>query len=300
MEMQQVRYFVVLAQTLNFTRAAEECNVSQPALTRAIQQLEHELGGPLIRREGRHSHLTELGQRMLPLLRQCYDSAVSAKSLATAIRKGDVSCLSIGVARTLDLALLIDQLSEMQRTFPGMQVKIRRAGAAEIAALLKEGEIELAIGGAGGDQWDRADVYPMFTEAFDLIVAPDHELAMRNDADLDLGALQQERFLLHQGADASEEDHARFAAAGIDVHLAHEVDCDRDLETLVIGRFGIGIAPSSALRSPTLRHVRTNALDLKRKISVFSVAGRPRSREASALLNLLRSADWSAIEGEAA
>ena len=42
MEMQQVRYFVALAETLNFTRAAEKCNVSQPALTRAIQQLEHE------------------------------------------------------------------------------------------------------------------------------------------------------------------------------------------------------------------------------------------------------------------
>ena len=45
MEMQHVRYFVALARALNFTRAAEQCNVSQPALTRAIQQLEHELGG---------------------------------------------------------------------------------------------------------------------------------------------------------------------------------------------------------------------------------------------------------------
>ena len=51
MEMQQVRYFLALARTLNFTRAAEQSNVSQPALTRAIQQLEHELGGPLFHRE---------------------------------------------------------------------------------------------------------------------------------------------------------------------------------------------------------------------------------------------------------
>lgn len=76
MEMQQVRYFVALAETLNFTRAAERCNVSQPALTRAIQQLEYELGGPLVRREGRNSHLTGLGERMLPLLRQCLDSQI--------------------------------------------------------------------------------------------------------------------------------------------------------------------------------------------------------------------------------
>ena len=49
MEMQQIKYYLALAQTLNFTRAAEECNVSQPALTRAIQALEGELGGELIR-----------------------------------------------------------------------------------------------------------------------------------------------------------------------------------------------------------------------------------------------------------
>ena len=64
MEIQQIRYFLTLARTLNFTRAAEECNVSQSALTRAIQALEAELGGELMRREHSKSHLTELGKRI--------------------------------------------------------------------------------------------------------------------------------------------------------------------------------------------------------------------------------------------
>ena len=51
MEMHQVRYFLAVARTLNCTRAAEECNVAQPSLTRAIRQLEGELGGDLFRRE---------------------------------------------------------------------------------------------------------------------------------------------------------------------------------------------------------------------------------------------------------
>ena len=68
MEMHQIRYFLAVARELNFTRAAEHCNVSQPALTRAIQQLEDEFGGQLLRREGRLSHLTDLGERMLPLM----------------------------------------------------------------------------------------------------------------------------------------------------------------------------------------------------------------------------------------
>ena len=79
MEMQHVRYFVALAGTLNFTRAAEQCNVSQPALTRAIQQLEHELGGPLFHRERGNTHLSELGRMMLPYLQTVEESCRAAR-----------------------------------------------------------------------------------------------------------------------------------------------------------------------------------------------------------------------------
>jgi len=63
MELHQVRYYVALCKALNFTRAAEACNVTQPALTRAIQRLEEELGGPLFQRERNLTQLTELGRR---------------------------------------------------------------------------------------------------------------------------------------------------------------------------------------------------------------------------------------------
>ena len=60
MELQQIRYFLALARLLNFTRAAEQCNVTQPALTRAIQKLELELGGILIHREHQLTQLSDL------------------------------------------------------------------------------------------------------------------------------------------------------------------------------------------------------------------------------------------------
>src|SRR6266566_6503323 len=80
MEMHQIRYFLAVTRTLNFTRAADECNVTQPSLTRAIKQLEAELGGDLFRRERPAAQLTELGLRMHPLLQQCYDAASGARS----------------------------------------------------------------------------------------------------------------------------------------------------------------------------------------------------------------------------
>ena len=63
LELYQIRYFLALCETLNFARAAERCGVSSPSLTRSVQKLEQELGGLLIRRERRLTHLTELGPR---------------------------------------------------------------------------------------------------------------------------------------------------------------------------------------------------------------------------------------------
>ena len=80
MEMHQVRYFLAVADELNFTRAAEKCGVTQPSLTRGIKRLETELGGDLFRRERSLTHLTQLGKLMLPSLKAVYESAVSANN----------------------------------------------------------------------------------------------------------------------------------------------------------------------------------------------------------------------------
>lgn len=295
MEMQQVRYFIAVAKTLNFTRAAEECNVTQPALTRAIKLLEFELGGDLIRREGRHSHLTDLGNRMLPMLRRCHEAAVSAKQLAIAVSKGDISVLSIAVSGAFETALIMEPLREMYAAFPGIQLKIKRGKAAEIAEMLKSGEVDLALGGPLGENWDRLEDWPMFTESFDLVVASDHAWAQRNDIELDVELIQSERFLMHGGADMTDYEFEQLGAAGIDLHNAHEVHSCRDLETLVTAGFGIGIVPRNSIQSERLRHVNLAGLDLNRSTAIYTVAGRPRSREAAALLNLLRGKDWTAV-----
>ena len=108
MEMQQVRYFVALADTLNFTRAAEKCNVSQPALTRAIQQLEHELGGPLFHRERGNTHLSELGRMMFPYLQTVEEQARAAREQARAVKKLERATLTIGTMCTIGPQLVSD------------------------------------------------------------------------------------------------------------------------------------------------------------------------------------------------
>src|ERR1700730_859976 len=82
MEMHQVRYFLALAEVLNFTRASDRCNVTQPALSRAIKLLEEELGGLLFRREHESTHLTDLGHMVRPHLQSVYHHSMLAKHLS--------------------------------------------------------------------------------------------------------------------------------------------------------------------------------------------------------------------------
>src|SRR5262245_1964391 len=177
MEMHQVRYFLAAVSELNFTKAAEKCNVSQPSLTRAIKQLEDELGGDLFRRERPHAQLTELGLRMQPLLKQCYEAAMGARSLASAMKGGELGVLRLALSHTVDLGVLIVQLTELKKHFSALEMKLLRGTAPEIVELMKKGEAELAIAGDVGELWDRLDRWPLFTESFQLVVNGDHALA---------------------------------------------------------------------------------------------------------------------------
>src|SRR5215210_866204 len=143
MEMQQVRYFVALARELNFTRAAEQCNVSQPALTRAIQQLEHELGGPLFHRERSNTHLSELGRMMLPYLQSVEESCRAARDQAKAVKTLERATLTIGTMCTIGPQLVSELLVRFQAQHPAVEVRVIDAGAAEMIAMLEKGDIEV-------------------------------------------------------------------------------------------------------------------------------------------------------------
>ena len=119
MELFQVRYFLALARTLNFTRAAEACSVSQPALTRAIQRLEEELGGPLLHRERNLTQLSALGRAMLPYLEAAHAAAESAAAEAAAFQQRDREPLRLGIETTLSAQILAPALQALQQRLPG-------------------------------------------------------------------------------------------------------------------------------------------------------------------------------------
>jgi DNA-binding transcriptional LysR family regulator len=295
MEMHHIRYFLAVARELNFTRAAEHCNVSQPALTRAIQQLEDELGGQLLRREGKLSHLTDLGERMLPLMMRCQESALAAKSLASSFKAGSSQALLLALAHTIDMAALAECLAEMQRKCRSLEFKILRGTAAEIGEHLKKGHAELAVAGPLEQTWDRLDEHPLFEEEVALTVSPRHRLAGREAVDVQ--ELAEERILLHAGCELAAGIARQLEAQGIAAGKALEIGSQHDLVALIDANLGVGFLPAGALRHKALSCLSVNGLEARRQISLYTVAGRQRSIAAEALIKLLRARDWSAWEG---
>jgi DNA-binding transcriptional LysR family regulator len=293
MEMQQIRYFLALAETLNFTRAAEDCNVSQPALTRAIQALEGELGGDLIRREGRLSHLTELGHRMLPLMRRCYESAITARDLARAVTRNEIAPLSVAMSHSVNLEIFMTPVSEMFRSFPGLQLRIFHGTGAGVLKTLKEGGADLAVASAVEDGWDRLDRWPLFTEGFEIEMHAQSPLARMNS--IEIADLKGQALFSQSGCEDRPAVAQWFDERGTILSATHEFDSHHDLGALLQASSGVAIVPASAPHPASLSRAKLSGLGVTRTVYAYAIAGRQRSAPAAALLNLLRSTDFSAV-----
>src|SRR4029450_6043016 len=290
MEMHQIRYFLALSETLNFTKAAERCNVAQPSLTRAIRSLENELGGELLRRERPLSHLTELGERMAPLMRQCHESAVAAKAVAQSLKKGEARALSVAVSQSISVATLTRILSELSRAFPGLHLKLLRGSCPEIVARLKSGEAELAIAGPLDETWERLDAVALYDEPLNLFVSGQHRLATRKAAEFK--DLASETLLINTGSEMADKiaDCLKETAAG--AARSHRVAGLDDLLTLVKANLGVAIIPLGIGASAGLSLVPLEGLELVRTVSVYSVAGRGRGAAGATAVNTRGAARW--------
>jgi DNA-binding transcriptional LysR family regulator len=290
MEMHQVRYFLAVSRILNFTRAAEECHVAQPSLTRAIKQLEEELGGDLFRRERNLSHLTEFGQRMLPFLQQCYDSATSAKQLAQSLKSGKVQPLSIAMSLAVNIVVIIAYLTELTRAFDGLEIRFLRGTVNEIGEMLKKGDADVAIAGPLGDDWGRLDVWPLFSEKMYLAVNAGHPLADR--ATVDPAKLASERLIVRTYCENTGEFDNVLKERQVTPRTGHQTCSEYDLIAMLEANLGVGMLPESAPVSDKIKRLPLDGVDFNRTIFCYGVAGRQRSAAAATLIKMLRAADW--------
>lgn len=293
MEMHQVKYFLAVARTLNFTRAAEECNVTQPSLTRAIKLLEHEFGGELIRRERSLTHLTDLGEQMLPLLTRCYECAIGAKTVAAAMKTRKTAALRLAVSHSVHIGPFLPHLLELLRVFDALALRIQRGDAAECEAALRDGAVDIALLGGAPKDWDRFESWPLFREPMRLIVSAGHRFA--NASSARIAELAEERLILRPYCRTNDRILAALGDHGAAPAYPLNAGDDQDLLNLVAAGAGVAIAPASLATPDGLARLAVEGIAFTREVQAIAVQGRQRSAAATMLLNQLRAADWTAF-----
>ncbi|MEU5779396.1 LysR family transcriptional regulator [Streptomyces venezuelae] len=145
MQFQQLHYFVAVAETRHFTRAAEEVHVSQPSLSQQIRALEKELGAELFSRARGNITLTDAGEALLPLARRILADADTARIEVQELAQLRRGRIRLGATPSVCTGLLPDVLRAFHDRHPGIQLLIEEGGSHDLVRELARGALDLAL-----------------------------------------------------------------------------------------------------------------------------------------------------------
>jgi DNA-binding transcriptional LysR family regulator len=291
-ELHQIRYFIAVSRLLNFTRAAERCNVTQPALTKAVHKLESELGGELIHRERQLTQLTELGKLVLPTLERMVAAADSARLIAREYQRKDNAPLKIGLTPCVSANLLVAPLAQVARFVPGIQVEIVEEPTGRLVELLFDGEISAAIAADAVDLPDRIDHWGLFEEQF--LVLLDRGSPLADMDEVPLAALAESPWLERIGCELTQKFWDICFADGGSPKIAHRSRHESHLQHLVEAGLGIVLSSEHTPRLPSLCARPVQHDPMRWMVSLLAIAGRRYTPALDAFIKVARLHNWKA------
>jgi LysR family hydrogen peroxide-inducible transcriptional activator len=305
MEMHQVRYFLAVAEELNFSRAAEKCNVTQPSLSRAIQQLEGELGGPLFHRERHLTHLTDLGQMVRPHLELVYNAADKAKKLSRDLSQLKRVPLKLGIMSTISPDEIVDLIAALKTRHEGLELRLCDANAKNLRERLLTGDLEVVIYALPGEEFDdRTHVMPLFSEQMVIAVHEGHRLA--KERAFPVKELNGESYIHRMNCEfAGYADHV-LQEKGVTCAPAYWSERDDWTMAMVAAGLGFAFMPANSAKYPGVVALPVVEPEFWRKVNLVTVRGRPYSPGVGALVREAMRKKWfgrtaiaaSAAEGE--
>ena len=292
MQIHQIKYFVALCETLNFTRAAELCHVTQPSLTRAVKQLEDELGGPLFHRERANSHLTELGRLMEPHLRQVLAEIEAAKDRARDAKTLQQTTLTLGVMCTIGPGKLLDLIASYRSRYPDVNLLVRDAKGQDLQEMLLQGDLEVALYGLPEGIDERLHMMPLFEERFVITFAPGHrfeQLSVVRGADL-----KDEPYVARVNCEFFDYASPRLSEArdGAKPDVIYRSEREDWCLAMIGAGLGYGFTPEFAIDVPGIESRPLVDPAFARTVNIASVRGRPHSPAVGAFVR--ESISWRA------
>ena len=273
--MHQIRYFLAVCETLNFTRAAETCNVSQPALTKAVKKLEGELGNPLFFREGKRVLITE-----------------SVRNLAEGFNLLNKSPLNVGIMTTIGPLGLARFLARFQYDNPGVEFAIHEGSLDELTKRFEAGELELALLSApmGLDDSYRAE--SVFDEKFVVVFAPGHRL--KDVAANRLWDLSGEAYVDRLACEMRELVMGACQKIDVELYATYRSEREDWVQGMVLAGMGFAFMPEYSV---TLSGMLCRPLiepEVSRTVMLASMPGRPHSPAGEAFMRAVKVHDWPA------
>lgn len=290
MEMHQVRYFLAAAKALSFTKAAETCHVSQPALTTAIKKLEGQLGSPLFHRDGRQIALTEFGRRMQPHLSQIVEQARAAESVAKDFRLLKQVPIRLGVMSTIGPMRLAALLAAFERHSPGVETAVRDGAPEALAAQLDADELDMAILNPLDGLGENYRAEPLYTEHYVVLLPPGHPLHERNA--LALRDLSGQPYVDRLSCEMRDMVMGVCDQMGVKLYARFRSEREDWVQAMVMANIGFAFIPEFSVTHPD--SIRRPLVDpaVKRTISLITVRGRKHSPAVAAFIRAVRTHKW--------
>ena len=246
MELRQLDHFVAVAEERNFTRAAERVVIVQSGLSSSIRALEAELGTELFVRSTRRVALTPAGQALLPEARRSLAAARAGRDAVAAVDGLQRGELSLGISQNLPPRVNLPEiLADFQRSYPGVELRIRQAGSSTQLAALRDGSLDLAFVPLVEQPAPDLAVTPFARDRLMFVCSPDHKLASRRVIRLE--DITHKAFVdLPPDWTVRQLVDRAFAAAGLERRIAIEVNDVQTCLELVRHGVGVTILPESA------------------------------------------------------
>ncbi len=283
MEMHQVRYFLAMAQSLSFTRAAADLQIAQPSLTRAIQKLEAELEGPLFRRERSNTHLTELGRMMLPHLQATLAAAEAAKIHARLLKSQTIGSLTVAVCNGIDPNGPVAFLDAAAGKLVHLDISIQVGNHATVDRRLLAGQVDAAILAPIDDTNDRFDVHLLSEDRLVVAFAAEHRFAHLDRITID--TLDGEPLVANCDDRFGAALGRLMQAAGLRHVVKHYSDDPHWTAAFVRNGMACAVIPEALAMAAGLPFRRIDDIPLRLRTMLATVAGR---RHSAALSSLLR------------
>ncbi|MFT5894836.1 MAG: LysR family hydrogen peroxide-inducible transcriptional activator [bacterium] len=252
MDFNQVRYFLALADTLNFTRAAERCHVSQPALTQSIRRLEDELGGDVVHRDGRYTELTELGRGMRAHFEQINRTRLLVKKTAKSLVSDDNAELNVGLMCTIGPRLLAGMLNDLQMNHPMMSIILHDVTTTAFPDLLLTGSLDAVFCARHGPEHRRLRHIHLFNEPMVAVFPKDHVLAAFDEVPLE--EVLKHPYIERLHCEFRQETYEFSKERNLEMNIIFRSEREDWIQSLIHDGAGVSVIPRYSLLQPELNY----------------------------------------------